>query len=83
MSGNTLILTTPRPSFEPALTLPANLSGASVVYPPGYQPDENWNSSFIAEYDYNTREAPYGLSQEEIAHNLGRAGDAIGGADTV
>ncbi len=83
VSGNTLILTSPRPSFEPALTLPANLSGASVVYPPGYQPDQTWNSSFIAEYDYNTREAPYGLSQEEISHNLGRSGDPTVGADTV
>ena len=83
VSGNTLILLTPRPSFLPALTLPANLSGASVLYPPDYQPDQTWNSSFIAEYEYNTREAPYGLSQEDISHNLGRAGDPTAGANTV
>ncbi len=78
VSGDILILTSPRPSFVPAI-----LSGSAVIYPPNYQPDQTWNSSFIAEYEFNTRDAPYGLSQEEITHNLGRGGDPIGGADTL
>lgn len=78
VSGSTLFLTSPRPSYSPA-----TVDGNSTTYPSDYQPDRTWNSSFIAEYDYLTTEAPYGLSQPDITHWMGKPGRPYGGADSV
>lgn len=78
VSGNTLILTDPRPSY-----LPPTPSGDQYIYPVGYQPDQNWASSFIAEYEYDTKDYPYGLSQSTLRHNLGLFGAPLVGADDL
>lgn len=78
VSGSTLFFTNPRPSYSPALK-----DGTNVTYPTDYQPDRNWDSVFIAEYDYETQEAPYGLSQPSVRHNMGLAGRPLGGSDAI
>lgn len=78
LSGDTLFLTSPRPSYTPAI-----VEDGTTVYPVGYQPDENWSSSFIVEYDYLTQDVPYGLSQPEMKHGIGLPGKPIGGSDEV
>lgn len=76
ISGQTLFLSSPRPSYSPAV-----LVDGVYTYPVGYQPDQTWESAFIAEYEYETRTAPYGLSPTTTRHNLGLPGRPLGGAD--
>ena len=78
LSGNTVFLTNPRPSYVPAI-----IDSTGTTYPVGYQPDEEWNSSFITEYDYLTYEPPYGLTQPDIRHEMGLPGRPIGGSDEI
>lgn len=76
VSGKYLILQNPRDSYSPK-TVDAM---GNDSYPTDYQPDQYWKSSFIAEYDYYTEEAPYGICQPTNRHNLGLAGMPIAAA---
>ncbi len=78
VSGSTLLLTSPRPSYSPATTL-----DGVVTYPTDYQPDQTWQSSFIVEYNYYTKDAPYGLTQRIIRHELGQPGIPAVAAEDV
>lgn len=78
VSGQTVFLTDPRPSFSPAV-----VDGTTITYPTDYQPDEHWNSSFIVEYDYLTHDPAYGLTQPETKHNMGLPGRPVGAADEI
>ena len=79
VSGNVLILRSPRPSYSPAFVE----TDGSTTYPEDYQPDQYWESSFIAEYDYAVKEAPYGLSQSEIRHEMGLPGEVLGASEDI
>jgi hypothetical protein len=76
VSGKYLILETPRHSYSP-MTVDA---AGNESYPTDYQPDQYWKSSFIAEYDYYTEEAPYGICQPTNRHNLGLVGMPLSAA---
>jgi hypothetical protein len=73
VSGKYVILTSPRPSYSPATK---DVLG-NTTYPTDYQPDQYWQSSFIAEYDYYSQEAPYGICQPTNRHELGLVGAPI------
>lgn len=72
-SGKYVILQNPRHSYSPMTT---DAMG-NDSYPTDYQPDQYWESSFIAEYDYYSEEAPYGICQPTNRHNIGLAGMPI------
>ena len=76
ISGNTLFLESPRPSYNPAI-----VNGNSISYPVNYQPDLNWDSSFIVEYNYVRQLPAYGLSQPAVSHEMGVRGTPIGGSE--
>lgn len=78
LSGSTLMLTSPRPSYNPATT-----TNGVVSYPVDYQPDEEWKSAFLVEYQYYTKDAPQGLTQKLLRHELGQPGRPLVAADNV
>lgn len=70
VTGNRIIFSHERHDYEPA-TIVDYGETKDYIYPSGYQPDKNFDSIFIVEYDYKVEEIPRYLSQSDHLHNVG------------
>lgn len=89
-TGNRIVFKPERSDYNPAIIIDYSIEPSGVeldyyenitedslldyMYPPKYQPDKNFDSIFIVEYDYKTDENPRYLTLVSKLHNLGKKG---------